>query len=215
MRWSTLHDTWKGDFWVNAFTVLWEIPQQPRLINQPHSTAGLPNVMESSSPKLNFTFRMFPLQKPTPIPSLYKGYCWHWKRTVEVGQGKVLETAQENKVPRTKSPPSSSHPNLTSQHQVPLTENTWQLSTDEQSHSLPDLGTHSPLTPVSHRGTSTYQAELVSKVVKALWALGWFCVLSYCLVSFAHPERAKLLHHFMFWRQWAVHRGMPPHPHIF
>lgn len=119
---------------------------------------------------------MFSLQKPTTIPSLYKGCCWHGKRTVEVGQGKVLETAQENKVP---SLPQALIPIWRVSARC-LSENTWQLSTDEQSPSLPDLGTHSPLTPVSHRGTSTYQAELDSKVAKAFWApLGWFCVLSY------------------------------------
>lgn len=178
---------------------------------KPHSTAGLLNVTQSSSPKFNFTFRMFPLQKQTTIPLFYMGCCWHGKRTVEVGQGKVLETARKNKVP---SLPQALIPIWRVSARC-LTENTWQLSTDEQSHSLPDLGTHSPLTPVSHRGTNTYQAELDSKATKSLWApLGWFCVLSYCLVSFAHPERVKLPHHFVFWCQWAVHRGMPPHTHI-
>lgn len=151
-----VNTAWHMKRWIlgEHFHTLWEIPQQLCLLNSPHSTAGLLNVTESPSPEFNFTFRMFPLQKPTTIPSFYKGCCWHGKRTVEVGQGKVLETAHENKVP---SLPQALIPIWRVSTRC-LTENTWQLSADEQSRSLSGLGTQSLSShssqPQGHKHTS-------------------------------------------------------------
>lgn len=42
-------------------------------------------------PSIQFPFRIFHPKKPTLIPLLYRGHCWHWKRTEQVGQGKAME----------------------------------------------------------------------------------------------------------------------------
>lgn len=103
----------------------------------------------------------------------------------------------EEKCPQ---PSSISHCNLISQRQVPLTEDTWQLSSDEQSRSLLDQGTGSSPCSKSARGPRVHVGQNLTPRLQKHFGFHCddllFSVMLWYLL--ACPERPKFLHHFMF-----------------